>query len=89
MWMPWSGHDLSGYMEPLPRTDLHWSEVSDKNLALKKSWIDEQAASMKEHIFYQSNFISPQEESVCFRKSSPLLAIGSQGKNEWKNIKTG
>lgn len=31
MWVPWSGHDLPGYMEP------HSSEVSDKNLALKKS----------------------------------------------------
>lgn len=37
MWMPRSGNDLCGYMEPLPGTDLHCSEVSDKNVALKKS----------------------------------------------------
>lgn len=37
MQMPWSGHDLAGYVEPLPGTDLHSSEGSDKNLALKKS----------------------------------------------------
>lgn len=35
--MPRSGPDLAKYMGSLPEADLHWSEVNNKNLALKKS----------------------------------------------------
>lgn len=53
------GHDLYGYMEPLPGANVHWRKVSDKNLASKESQMDEQAENMREYIFYQSTFMSP------------------------------
>lgn len=68
MWM--SGPDLAKYMGFLPEADLHWSEVNNKNLALKKSWIDKQAENLKGYIFYQWNFNNPQEDCTHFRISS-------------------
>lgn len=61
--MPQSGHDLSGCTEPLPGPDFDWGEVSDTNVALKTSQMNEQAEKIKECIFYQSAQSVPRKSA--------------------------